>query len=100
MKRFTMQQLFVNVVCSAIVAVALAAVVWTAVSGQLEAQGLDAIFLIAVCLLVAVVFSWVPVRAVRQAGPGWLGKFKKRNVPAGEAAKAAPVTTAEPRERV
>jgi len=89
------QQIVVDIVCSIIAFVALAAAVLAVATGQLETQGVDALFLIAFCLLVAGLFSWIPLLALRKAGLG-----RKRNMQAGETRAAAPVATAGPRERL
>ena len=60
------QQLIVGALCVFFAIGALAIAVRTLVTGELERQGIDALFLILVCLLVTVVFALIPVQAVRQ----------------------------------
>lgn len=95
-----MQQIIVKIVCSIIVLVALAAAAWVVVTGQLKTEGVDALFLVTVCLLAAALFSWVPLRALREAGLGKLLKFKKRSAQTEDARKAIPAATAERQERI
>lgn len=74
--------------------IALCAVVvagWAVFSGQIQEQGLDALFLILVCLLVAAVFALVPFLAYRK------GLLRLRNAkpqPAPEARKKAEASAA------
>jgi hypothetical protein len=56
-------------VCGFCLVVALAALAiagWTVVTGQIRQQGLDALFLILVCLLLAAAFVIVPFLAYRK----------------------------------
>jgi hypothetical protein len=59
------EQMAINAICAAVALGGLAAAGWTVITGQLSAQGLDALFLIVVGLTVAVLFGAVPLRTLR-----------------------------------
>jgi glucan phosphoethanolaminetransferase (alkaline phosphatase superfamily) len=52
--------------CLGIVLAAIAAAAWTAITGQIVRQGIDALFLILVCLLVAAAFAPIALQALRE----------------------------------
>lgn len=57
---------------------ALAIAVWVLVSGQIQRQGIDGLFLFLVCLLIAVAFSVNPIRHFRQEL--WPELLKRRQI--------------------
>jgi hypothetical protein len=81
------QRLIFDVLCLFIAVVALGFAGWTVVSGQIHKQGIDALFLVAVCLLIVLVFAPMPVAALRR---GELQQWLKRRHEAKQ-----PATTVE-----
>lgn len=79
----------------AIAVVSLAAAVWTVFSGQIAAQGLDAIFLLFVCLMAALVFGIIPLTAIRQ---GLLKDLRKRSPGREPERRAAAALSPKPQE--
>ena len=72
-------QILIPVACLLLAVGALAVAVWTLVTGQVAKQGLDALFLILVCLLGAVMFLPFVAQAVRQGVfDDLLKRWKKR----------------------
>jgi len=55
-----------RIFCLVVTLCGLAAVAWAVVTGQIAKQGLDAVFLIVVALLIAVMFAPIPVKAIRE----------------------------------
>lgn len=55
-----------NAVCLVLALVALGIALWAVLSGQLFETGVDGLFLVLVCLLIAVVFSVPPLVAIRR----------------------------------
>jgi len=72
------EQLVLYVLCLVIAAGSLAVAVWTLVTGQIGNQGLDAVFLIVVCLVFAAFFGFIPLKAFRD-GSWQIKSAKKRN---------------------
>jgi hypothetical protein len=93
-----MESLIVNVICAVFSLIALASVVWVLVTGRLGLEGLDALFLIVVALLIAAAFSWLPIQALRE---GKLKQWANARRPAAPAAppQVARAATPESRER-
>jgi hypothetical protein len=60
------EDVVVQVLCILLALGSLAAAAWTVLTGQIGEQGLDAVFLVVVCLVAALTFSLIPLRAVRQ----------------------------------
>ncbi len=60
------QIVLINALCLLIALGALVVALWTLATGQIQRQGIDALFLILVCLVFAVAFSLAPVRAIRE----------------------------------
>jgi hypothetical protein len=60
------EQLILNVVSLAIIAVSLGIAVWAVISGQAMSEGLDGLFLVLFCLMCAAVFAIVPLKTIRQ----------------------------------
>jgi hypothetical protein len=58
--------IIVQILCALLALGSLVAAGWTVLTGQIADQGLDAVFLVVVCLLSAVMFSIIPLRAIRQ----------------------------------
>jgi hypothetical protein len=86
-----------NGLCLAITVGALGVAAWALFTGMIAQQGVDGLFLILVCLLIAFTFSLAPVQAIRQ---GLLGEVlaSYRSRAAGESkrvAQAAPRRTPE-----
>ena len=55
-----------RIFCLVVAVCGIAAAVWALVTGQIEKQGLDAVFLIVVSLLIAAMFAPIPVKAIRE----------------------------------
>ena len=60
------EQMTSSLVCLVIIVAAVATAGWTLITGQIGRQGIDALFLIAVCLLIAAAFAPIPLQAFRQ----------------------------------
>jgi len=60
------QVLIVNLLCILIVLGSVAVAAWTVVTGQIVKQGIDALFLLFVCLTMAAAFLMIPYQAWRQ----------------------------------
>lgn len=60
------EQLTTSVLCLMLVIGAVAAVVWALVTGQVEEQGIDGLFLILIALIVAGAFGSVLLGSVRR----------------------------------
>jgi hypothetical protein len=73
---------------AAIAVAALSAAAWAVFSGQLGAQGIDALFLLCVCLLTALVFGAIPLTLMRRGQLGNLLKRRPREQPERGAAAA------------
>ncbi len=89
--------------CLLVVLVSLGVAVWTVVGGQIGEQGVDALFLLAVCLVVAATFSFIPIQAIRQGLlKEWIVARRQRRsatAPPPEAGIAPPAPeAAAPRE--
>ena len=69
------ERITIYALCLAIAAVAVGAAGWAVFTGQMELQGIDALFLLAVCLAAAVFFAAIPLVALRD---GSLRELLKR----------------------
>ena len=88
------QQLIFSVLCLLILLGALGFAGWTLVSGQIHKQGIDALFLVTVCLLIALMFAPIPIGAIRRGEwKQWMQGVKQPSVKAGEAKQ--PLSSAE-----
>ena len=85
------QQIILTVLCLVIILGALAFAGWTLVSGQIQRQGIDALFLVTICLLIAVMFLPIPLGALRRGElKQWLkGRAKSKSAASGEAPNSA-----------
>jgi hypothetical protein len=92
------QQIIVTALCALIVLGSLAAALWVLVTGQIGKQGLDALFLLSVCLIMVLMFLPMPLQAVRQ---GLLKDLltRKEGKAVEEKAAAAAVASQKPPER-
>ncbi len=75
--------LVLSAICLLVALGALGVTAWTLVTKQVGEQGLDALFLIAVCLFIAVTFGSIPLRTFRRVG---FRRHLKRSHASGEAA--------------
>ena len=84
-------QIIFNGLCLAITVGALGIAAWALFTGIIAQQGVDGLFLILVCLLIAFTFSLSPVQAIRQ---GLLKEIMKqyRSRAAGEPKRVAEAT--------
>ncbi len=80
-------QIVVNLVCLLTVLCALLVAAWTLISGQVGKQGIDALFLLLTCLLIAFSFAVIPWLAVRE---GMLGKLLEGRRSKGDGEKSQP----------
>lgn len=62
----TREDLLTTSVCLLLVVGALAVAAWALITGQVANEGLDGVFLLIVCATIALVFSVIPLRALRQ----------------------------------
>lgn len=60
------EQLLVSVFCLVIALGGVILAAWLLIGGAVATQGIDPLFLALVCLLVALIFSVVPLQAYRQ----------------------------------
>lgn len=63
-----LEELILSAISLLVAIGALAVLGWALVTGQVREQGLDALFLIAVCLLIAFTFGAIPLRTLRKVG--------------------------------
>jgi uncharacterized membrane protein YfcA len=82
------EQIAVAALCLIIGVGALGAAAWALITGQIGRQGLDALFLILVCLLIAVMFLPFPVQLLRQGK--WRELLKREKSKAAEETAPAP----------
>jgi hypothetical protein len=68
------QQLITTALCLLIVLGALGFAGWTLITGQVHKQGIDALFLLSLCLVIALMFAPIPIMALRR---GLLQQFLK-----------------------
>jgi hypothetical protein len=92
------EDLLLHAFCAACALVAFVVAVWAVVSGAIADDGIDGIFLLLVCLLVAVTFAMIPAQAVRTGKwRHWFGR--KGPTPPVEPTKAASAVAGKPQER-
>lgn len=90
----------INVLCLLVALGALGIVVWALVSGQAMNQGIDGLFLVIVCLLIAAAFSMGPLKELRRGVlRDLLLNRTKSKPPEPEARQAAAAASAEAQER-
>src|SRR5262245_61215030 len=78
------QEVIFSVLCLLIVLGALGFTGWTLASGQIHKHGIDALFLVALYLLIVVMLAPIPVRALRRGElHQWLQSAKHRGTKAG-----------------
>jgi hypothetical protein len=94
-----MQEIILNVVCLFISLFALGVAVWAVVRGTLATQGVDALFMLAVCLVVALLFGWMPAQWLRRSRLRDLLKRKKNSAAADDSARRATAGATQPQER-
>jgi hypothetical protein len=87
--------LILNVVSFLMALGALGVAVWVLVSGQIQSQGIDGLFLFLVCLLIAVAFSLSPIRQIRRGA--WRELLNRREVKTAEP-EAPPADVRAPSE--
>jgi hypothetical protein len=75
------EPLIESAVCALLALAALGLAIWALFTGQVSAQGVDGLFLIAVCLLIAAAFSFVPFQAIREGLLQDLFRAKKTEAP-------------------
>ena len=81
-----MERIIINALCALIAVVALVVAAWVLISGQIQRQGLDSLFLVLVCLLAVAIFLPTPVEAIRK---GLLADLRKQKATAKPAAPPA-----------
>jgi hypothetical protein len=60
------QRTILNGFCAVVALAMLAAAAWAAITGQIGDTGVDGLFLVAVCLFLALLFAILPAQAVRE----------------------------------
>jgi hypothetical protein len=60
------QEILINAFCALCGLIALGVAAWALISGKIAEQGLDGLFLVLICLLIAFAFSIIPLHAVRK----------------------------------
>jgi hypothetical protein len=86
------ERLVVSVVSLLIALGALTVVVWTVLSGAISTQGIDALFLIAIGLLIVLAFSPIPLQAIREGA--FRGLFQRKRAAAAGPERVQPAVTA------
>lgn len=86
-----MARIIINVLCIVIAVAALAAAAWVVISGQIQRQGLDSLFLVIVSLVMVTIFAPMPVQAIRKGFLRDLMKQRKTKPGANTEPRAAPV---------
>ena len=94
-----MEEMILNLVCLFVSVFALGVAVWALLSGMLAAEGVDALFLLAVCLVVAVLFGWTPVQWLRRSRLREMLKRKKKTTAADDSARRVTAGATQPQER-
>jgi hypothetical protein len=74
-----LEELIMIAVSLVVTLASLAVIAWTLFTGQIGEQGLDALFMITICLLMVVVFGAIPFSAWRK---GTFKNLLKRSQPA------------------
>jgi|FLYL01.1.fsa_nt_gi hypothetical protein len=87
------EQLIINAICLAIASGSLVVAVWTVAAGSVERLGIDGLFAVLVCLLLAAAFSLPPVLAYRR-GLWREWRNVRRTAVAGREAQPAPAARA------
>jgi Na+/melibiose symporter-like transporter len=82
------QRIVITTICLLVCLGGLAVSAWLILSGQIARQGIDALFLLAVALLMVFAFSLIPVQEFRR---GLLGEIRE----ALQARKARPAPRAD-----
>lgn len=94
-----MQEIVLKLVCLLISICALAVAAVIVLGGMPAIQGLDALFLVSVCLVVALLFGWIPAPWLLRL-PVWERlKRKRRAETADDAARRATAGGTQPQER-
>jgi hypothetical protein len=88
------QRVAITVICLLICAGGLAVSAWLIATGQIARQGIDALFLLAVALVMTFCFALIPVHEIRR---GLLREVGER-LRAGRASKAAARESLQPAE--
>jgi hypothetical protein len=60
------ERLIINALCLLIAIAAIGVAIWAVLSGQVIREGIDGLFLIVICLLIALAFSVSPMRELRR----------------------------------
>ena len=96
-----MQEIILNLVCLFVSLFALGVAVWALVRGTLATEGVDALFLMAVCLVVAVLLGWIPAQWLRRSRLRELLKRKKNPAAADgdSSTRRAAAGATQPQER-
>lgn len=92
-----MEEMILNLVCLFVSVFALGVAVWALFSGMLE--GVDALFLMAVCLVMAALFGWTPAQRLRQSRLREPLRRKERTAAADDGARPAAARATQPQER-
>lgn len=85
------QDIILNAFCAVCGLAAIGIAAWAVVSGQIADQGIDGLFLLVVCLLIAFAFSVIPLQAVRK---GLLKQMLSRRAPKPAGAEEPQTTVA------
>ncbi len=89
------QRIALNALCLLLAFGALIGAAWALLTGQAGEQGIDGLFLVLVCLFMALLFSIIPLQAIRQ---GLLKDLLKRKHATAVEEKQEPVAAAPSRE--
>ena len=77
----TRKRMIVNAACLLIALMSVAIAAWVLISGQIGRQGIDALFLVLVCLLFAFAFGLPPLQAWREGQFQDFLRRRKANTP-------------------
>jgi Na+/melibiose symporter-like transporter len=90
------QRILISAFCLLVCGCGLAVSAWLIATGQIERQGIDALFLLAVALLMAFSFALIPLQEIRRGLLDEIGEsLKARRAASRRAGAAAPAENAE-----
>jgi hypothetical protein len=88
------EEIIMSIFSILVVILALGVAGWSLFSGGLEKEGIEALFIVVVCLATAAIFAVIPVQAIRKGVfPGAL--FGRKTIASGEGGAAGKKGTRE-----
>jgi hypothetical protein len=83
-------EIFTNALCLILTLGALGVAGWALLSGKVMEQGIDGLFLLTICLVIALLFSIIPLQAIRRSSLWHLLKQLRKRKPAQAAEPEEP----------